>query len=292
MSFPEGAPTAFIEARSGRQAMDWSLVLASQGMDVVVEGGPGGEATGLRVHETEEGRARAFLKLYEEENRGWALRVRMPGGEARLHGLALAWVLAMAWIHAANGGRAPARAVFDSAAFARGESWRAWTATWLHADMAHLAMNGVFGGLLMGLAMGRYGPGTALGGAMAAGALANAAGGWIRVEPYVGLGASGVVMAALGMLAANALGLWRARRAAARWVLPTLGASAVLFVQVGTSPKGDVVVHALGFLAGIPAGALAALWPARRRAWLEAAGWAVAALTTAWAWGRALGWDR
>ena len=210
------------------------------------------------------GRARALLKLYEEENRGWALRVRMPGGEARLHGLALARVLAMAWIHAANGGRAPARAVFDSAAFAHGESWRAWTATWLRADMAHLAMNGVFGGLLMGLAMGRYGPGTALGGAMAA----------------------------LGMLAANALGLWRARRAAARWVLPTLGASAVLFVQVGTSPKGDVVVHALGFLAGIPAGALAALGPARRRTWLDAAGWAVATLTTAWAWGRALGWDR
>lgn len=289
MSFPEDAPTAFIAARSEKQAMDWSLVLASQGMDVVVEGGVTGGAAGLRVAAGDERRARDILGLYEEENRGWALRVRMPGTEARWHGLALGWVFVLGIIHGVNGGRAPARAVFDSAAFGRGEPWRAWTATWLHADVAHLAMNGVFGGLLMGLAMGRYGPGVALGGALAAGALANAAGGWLRAEPYVGLGASGVVMAALGMLAANLFGLWRTRRAAARWVLPTLGSASVLFVQVGTSPKGDVVVHALGFLAGIPAGALAALWPARRRAWLEWLGWGVAAVTTGWAWARALG---
>lgn len=286
----EDGSMAFIPAGSERQAMDWALVLASQGIDVVVDGEPGDGRMGVTVAGTDEGRAREALQRYEEENRGWALRVRVPGGDARLHGLALAWVFALVVVHVANRGEAPSRAVFDSAAFLRGESWRAWTATWLHADVAHLAMNAVFGSLLMGLAMGRYGPGVALGGSLAAGALANALGGWIRPVPYLGLGASGVVMAALGMLAANLFGLWRTRRAAARWVLPTLGAASVLFVQVGTSPKGDVVVHALGFLAGIPAGALAALWPRRAMDRLEAAGWGAALITTAWAWARALRW--
>lgn len=290
MSSNEDVAVAFIPAVSERQAMDWALVLASQGIEVVVDCEPGRGHFGVSVPSIDGARAREAVGRYEEENRGWALRLRVPGGDARLHGLALAWVFALVVIHAANRGQAPSRAAFDSEAFLRGEAWRAWTATWLHADVAHLAMNAVFGGLLMGLAMGRYGPGVALGGSLSAGALANALGSWMRPEPYVGLGASGVVMAALGMLAANLFGLWRTRRAAARWVLPTLGAASVLFVQVGTSPKGDVVVHALGFLAGIPAGALAAMWPRRAMGRLEAAGWTAACLTTAWAWSRALGW--
>lgn len=286
----DATAVAFIPASSERQAMDWALVLASQGIEVVVDGETGGGRVGVSVPRLDAERAREALARYQDENRGWALRLRVPGGNARLHGLALAWVFALVVIHAANRGEAPSRTVFDSAAFLRGEAWRAWTATWLHADVAHLAMNAVFGGLLMGLAMGRYGPGVALGGSLAAGALANALGAWMRPAPYVGLGASGVVMAALGMLAANLFGLWRTRRAAARWILPTLGAASVLFVQVGTSPKGDVVVHALGFLAGIPAGALAAMWPRRAMGRLEAAAWASALLTTAWAWSRALRW--
>lgn len=290
MSSTEDSPSAWIVARSERQAMDWSLALLSQGIESTVDVAADGVAAGVRVASADESRARAILRMYDEENRGWALRVRMPGTEARLHGLALAWVFALVVIHASTRGHAPLRGVFDSTAFRRGEAWRAWTATWLHADLAHLSMNGIFGGLLMGLAMGRYGPGTALGGSLAAGALANVLGGWIRPEPYVGLGASGVVMAALGMLASNLMGLWKTRPVAARWILPTLGAASVLFVQVGTSPKGDVIVHALGFLAGIPAGALAALWPARGRRWLEAGGWATAVAMTGWAWARALGW--
>lgn len=290
VSANEDVAETFIPAVSERQAMDWALVLASQGIEVVVDGASGGGRVGVRVPALDADRAREALGRYEEENRGWALRLPVPGGDARLHGLALTWVFALVVIHAANRGAASPRAVFDSTAFLRGETWRAWTATWLHADVAHLAMNAVFGGLLLGLAMGRYGPGIALGGSLAAGALANALGAWIRPEPYVGLGASGVVMAALGMLAANLFGLWRTRRAAARWVLPTLGAASVLFVQVGTSPKGDVVVHTLGFLAGVPAGAMAAVWPRRAAARLESVGWVAAMLTTAWAWSRALNW--
>ena len=270
--------------------MDWALVLVSDGIPVAVDSEPSGGRMCVRVAGMDVERARAILGRYEEENRGWSLRLRVPGGKARLHGLALAWALVLVVIHAANRGEAPSRAVFDASAFVRGDSWRAWTATWLHADVAHLAMNVVFGGLLLGLAMGRYGPGVTLCGTLASGALANALGAWIRPEPYVGLGASGVVMAALGMLAANLFGLWRKRRGAARWVFPTLAAACVLFVQVGTSPKGDVVVHALGFLAGIPAGALAAIWPRRAAGRLEAVGWVTALLTTAWAWSRALRW--
>lgn len=290
MSSNDDVAVAFLPSVSERQAMDWALVLASQGIEVAVDGEPGGSRIGVSVPKMDEVRAREAVARYEKENRGWALRLRVPGGDARIHGLALAWVLSLVVIHAASRGHAPPWALFDSAAFQRGEAWRAWTATWLHSDLAHLAMNVVFGGLLMGLAMGRYGPGVALGGSLAAGALANALGSWIRPEPYLGLGASGVIMAALGMLAASSFGPWPTRGTAGRWVLPTLGAASILFVQVGTSPKGDVVVHALGFLAGIPPGALAALLPRRATGLLEAAAWMVALFTTAWAWLRALGW--
>ncbi|MFM8418777.1 MAG: hypothetical protein ACKOEQ_01470, partial [Verrucomicrobiota bacterium] len=162
VSANEDVAETFMPAASERQAMDWALVLASQGIEVVVDGAPGGGRVGVRVPALDAVRAREALGRYEEENRGWALRLRVPGGDARLHGLALTWVFALVVIHAANRGVASPRAVFDSAAFLRGETWRAWTATWLHADVAHLASNVATGGLTLGLAMGRHGPGTAL----------------------------------------------------------------------------------------------------------------------------------
>ena len=144
----------------------------------------------------------------------------------------------------------------------------------------------------MGLAMGRYGAGTALGGTLTAGALANVAAAWIRAEPYVGLGASGVINAALGMLSANLLGIRRERRPAMRWMFAALGAGSMLFLEIGTHPKGDVLVHAMGFVTGLLAGAVATLWPRRWRRGMDWGGWTVAAVTTGWAWARASGWGR
>ena len=288
VSVSPGDSTVTIPARTERQAMDWSLVLTSQGIDVTIDRSGETGAWVLLVPDEQSARARETLKRFREENRGWSVRVRMPGTDARLHWGALVWVFALVVVHGATAGVAPTTAVFDTAPFRSGEWWRAWTATWLHADLAHLVMNCIFGGLLMGLAMGRYGAGPALGGALVAGAAANVAAGWIRVGDYVGLGASGVVMAALGMLSANLFDLWRNGWRAARWILPTLAGSLALFIELGTSPRGDVVVHALGFAAGIPAGMVAALWPQQRSRWLAAAGWAILFAAVAGPWGRFL----
>ena len=50
-------------------------------------------------------------------------------------------------------------------------------------------------------------------------------------------------------------------------------AGAVLFLHLGTSPQSDILVHALGFAFGIPAGMLAALWPENQLKILNRAGW-------------------
>ena len=155
--------------------MDWSLVLTSQGIDVTIDRSGETGAWVLLVPDEQSARARETLKRFREENRGWSVRVRMPGTDARLHWGALVWVFALVVVHGATAGVAPTTAVFDTAPFRSGEWWRAWTATWLHADLAHLVMNCIFGGLLMGLAMGRYGAGPALGVEKPQGALAVAA---------------------------------------------------------------------------------------------------------------------
>src|ERR1035437_10950698 len=93
------------------------------------------------------------------------------------------------------------------AALAHGEWWRLFTATWLHADLAHLAMNMVFGFLFLGLVMGRYGPGVGLLAAYLAGVGGNLAAWLVYGENHRGLGASGVVMGALGLLTIQSVSL-------------------------------------------------------------------------------------
>ncbi len=279
--------TATIPARSERQAMDWSLVLASQAIEVSLQQLPGSRRWQLIVAESDLERARHVLRQFLRENQGWEWRVQVPGSTVNLHWAALVWVFIIALLHA-GGGPGMRRALFQTEAVRQGEWWRTFTATWLHADAGHLAMNAVLGGPVLGLAMGRYGAGIAAAGTLAAGAAANEVAFLIRGHEYTGLGASGVVMAGVGMLAANLVGLWRHGWRATRWVAPTFMAAAVLFLQIGTSPQGDILVHALGFLLGFPFGVLAALWPERRLPVLNRAGWVASALMILVPWGRYL----
>ena len=276
---------ASIPARSERQAMDWSLVLASQSIEVRLERLPGSGRWQLIVPEPESQRARDVIRQFLRENQGWAWRVNVPGSTVNLHWVSLVWVFVIAVLHAA-GGPGFRTALHESGPARNGEWWRAFTATWLHADAGHLAMNAVLGGPVLGLAMGRYGAGIAAAGTLSAGALANSIAALIREGDYTGLGASGVVMAGIGMLTANRVGLWRHGWRATRWVAPTLLAGAVLFLHLGTSPQSDILVHALGFAFGIPAGMLAALWPENRLGVLNRIGWATTAATIILPWAR------
>jgi rhomboid protease GluP len=252
---------AVIPARSERQAMDWSLVLASQSIEVALDRAADGIGWQLIVAEADEDRARAAIVKFRAENRGFGWRHELAGSGLVFHWGVIFWVFALGFFFAAQ--ESLLRGLFDTRQVHAGEWWRAFTAVWLHRDAAHLASNAAIGAVLMGLAMARYGVGLAVLGAYLAGALANYGGLLLRPEPYVGLGASGMVMGALGMLAAQAFPLWRAGRLGARVVLVSLGTGALLFILLGVDPKSDVLAHAGGFVAGVVLGAGATLLPER-----------------------------
>lgn len=287
VAFEPDAPTSAIAAQSERQAMDWSLVLASQGIEVSIDHDPAARQWALRVPEAEFGRALDAIKRFRLENRAWSWRQQVPGSDLHFHWAALVWVFAMAVLHVLAGGGL-SRAEFVPSAARAGEWWRAFTATWLHVDPAHLAMNAIMGALLLGLAMGRFGGGIAAASALLAGAGANALAPLFRSGDYHGLGASGVVMAALGLLTAQMAAWWRQSWRATRWILGGLMAGTWLFLELGTSPRGDVLVHALGFALGVVAGVVFALLPDRWTPRLNRVGWALALAAVVVPWGLAL----
>ena len=101
------------------------------------------------------------------------------------------------------------RGLMDNAAVAAGEWWRPFTATLLHADIAHLAANATTGILILGLAMGFYGAEVCLLATYLAGVAGNLAGFMIYGGLHRSLGASGVVMGGLGLLTVQSFFLWR-----------------------------------------------------------------------------------
>jgi len=289
MSESSPEPTVLVPAGTERRAMDWSLALTSQDIEVGIERDATTGRWMLRVPAREELRARETLRRFLEENRGWSVRFNSLGEEwpLQLDWAALFWVSLLSVLHGM--GATPARnTLFQPRPFHSGEWWRAFTATWLHADLGHLAMNAIFGGLLMGLAMGRYGAGLAAACTLAAGAMANAIAPVFRPGDYTGLGASGVVMAALGMLTTNLTVLWKHGFRATRWIVPGLAGGTFLFLMLGMDPKADVLVHTLGFALGLPAGFAASWIPSRHRPLASRIGWTLAALQILLPWGWAL----
>ena len=283
---PLGVPMV-IRARSERQAMDWSLVLASQGIEVELDREPMGNAWNLLVAVADHPRALAAIRQFRLENRGFHWRHELPGSGLMFHWGVLLWVLAAAVCFQLQGHLEAG--LFVSPAVREGAWWRAFTAVWLHADLGHLASNLAVGTLILGLAMARYGAGVALLGGLLAGAAGNLFGLAFRPADYIGLGASGLVMGGLGMLAAQAVPLWRAGRPGTRFALAGLGTGSLLFVLLGVDPAGDVLVHAGGFLAGLLGGVSAAFIPERRRGLASRTAAVAFAAITAGTWALALG---
>ena len=214
----------------------------------------------LRVEPDALERARAVVLEYRRENRRFAWhRTAIAARPLSWNPTAVPWVLVLCAIHALlpmalrSAGWVEASSVRQ-----QGQWWRLFTATWLHADVAHLASNVGTGALTLGFAMGRYGPGTALCLSLVAGAAANIPGVLLRDPTARALGASGVVMAALGLLVGHAVVWWRISRYASKPVWISLGAGGFLFLTLGVNPVSDVLAHAGGFVGGILLGALAA----------------------------------
>jgi len=272
--------------------MDWSLVLASQDIPAWITEF---EKTGwaLVVEPQDYERARSAIRQYRLENRHWGWRQTIPWSEATFHWGSLGWCFLLMLVHWStwNGlDSLTARGEFDSAAAARGEWWRAFTAVLLHFDLAHLLSNVTAGFLLLGLAMARYGAGLGLLAAYVAGAAGNLTGLLLSSSAYHGRGASGMVLGALGLIAVPPFAGWSPKPGASKHLLQTVGASIFLFLLLGVSPRSDMLAHLGGFVAGAFFAVLLNLLPPstfRNKAFISAV-WLVfltlLALTTSLAW--------
>lgn len=269
--------------------MDWSLVLASQGIAAVIQHDPAPGGWTLLVEPAQQSVALSAIRQYRIENRRWAWRQQLAWPEVTFHWGVLFWVGALIlfhWLAETWGDWLTQVGGMNDRVPATGQWWRTITAVTLHADTGHLAANVATGLVVLGLAMARFGPGWGLLAALLAGMAGNLAGLWLHPAPYLGVGASGMVMGGLGLLAAQSVTLLRQDRRSWRLVVSGALGGFLLFVLLGVNPASDVVAHAGGFVSGVALGAVLALLP---EAWLQnhtaergAVFFVLALVTTAW----------
>ncbi len=253
---------ARIPVRSYRQALDWSLVLISQGIESTIDHTEDGSGWGLLVTAQDYANALKVLRQYRLENRAWPWQQAVFRPGVLFDWGSLAWVLLASlfyWL-STHADLQPA-GVMDSAAVAHGQWWRLFTAVWLHGDLAHLATNATLGLVLFGLAMGCYGTGAGLLAAYLAGTAGNLVAGLISLQTHRSLGASGMVMGALGLLAVHSFSLWRQTPHAWKLMLAGICGGVMLFVLLALTPGTDIVAHLGGFAGGLLLGALLSLVP-------------------------------
>jgi membrane associated rhomboid family serine protease len=240
-----------IPAHSRHQAMDWSLVLLSQGIECIIERLEDGWV--LLVGSQDLERSLAALHQYEIENPGWRWRQELPWPPVLFHWGALFWCLALAAVYGTetlSGVNLRTVGLMQSDAVLNGAWWRLFTAILLHGDLAHLMANITFGLVVLGLAMARYGAGCALLAAYLAGAGGNLARALLHSE-IPSLGASGMVMGGLGLLAIQSLSLRHWTPAAWKYSGVGILGGFMLFVLFGLDPHSDVVAHFGGFVCGL-----------------------------------------
>jgi membrane associated rhomboid family serine protease len=269
--------------------MDWSLVLASQNIPATIL--HSGSQWGLQVREQDYEPAVRAIHQYRLENRHWHWRQPIPWSETTFHWGVLGWCVLLILVHWLTTQHLPhwrTGADFASSKAAAGEWWRAFTAIWLHADLGHLLANTTIGLILFGLAMARYSAGVALLATFLAGAAGNLAGLMLYPKAYIGVGASGMVMGALGIISVPALGYHWSHRFVRKHLVKAVFAGVLLFVLMGMNPASDVIAHAGGFGVGALLGVILNLAPEAfersRRRWNRVA-WALfvgLAVWTAW----------
>jgi rhomboid protease GluP len=247
-----------IPARSQRQAMDWSLVLASQGIEPIIERADddAGAHWALVVSAQEHPRALSAIHQYRLENRRWPWQQKAFTDGLLFDWGSLGWLVLIFlfyWFSARVDLRSAG--VMDSSGVAHGQWWRLFTAVWLHADVSHLAANATLGFVLLGLALARYGTGVGLLGAYLAGVAGNVAACVFSAQPHFSLGASGMVMGGLGLLAVQSLSLWRPPHKFTHG-LSGLGAGVMLFLMLALGPNSDIIAHLGGFVSGAVLGGL------------------------------------
>jgi rhomboid protease GluP len=237
--------------------MDWSLVLISQEIATTVDYSEQEGGWGLLMATDIHERALEILRVYQIENRRWPWRSEVFQAKLVFDWLSLGWAFLVAlFFLVESGSYLHDTGVMDSTAVAQGQWWRLFTAIWLHADLAHLATNTSLGILLVGLALGRFGTGAGLLACYLAGVGGNFAACALSIGAHRSLGASGMVMGPLGLIAAQSFLLSAHSPHLRKQMLAGVLGGVMLFVLFGLAPDSDILAHAGGFVSGFLLGAV------------------------------------
>lgn len=265
---------ARIDAPSRQKALDWCLVLASQNIESIPD--CAGEPPGwfLLVPRSSLERATDAITQYEIENRAWPLRHMLFQSGPSFDTASLAWTILLGafFIYQQINPALELVGTVNPGAIAEGQWWRLFTAILLHADPGHLLANAVLGTVILGLAMGVFGPGSGLLGAYLAGVTGNTLAYLLRpaAPPYEALGASGMVFGALGLLAAHWTAVWVKTRHRPRHAVSGAIAAVLMFVFLGLGPQSDLLAHAGGFVSGLGLGwCMAIRWRTTRNPYVN-----------------------
>jgi rhomboid protease GluP len=258
-------------------------------MDIAHEVDRSDQGWTLSVEANDEVEAYNHLNLYWRENAPSAEKpvqatVIDSGWPGVLGYLAVIWILPI-WqsnspLNLSELGALHAQAI------SQGEIWRAVTALTLHADIAHIAANSLFGAVF-GLFVGRYlGSGFGWLLVLLCGIAANLLNGLIQPDAFRAIGASTATFAALGLVPAFGWrrGFFRGQ-GAKRGFAPIFAAIAILAFTGFGGERIDVLGHLFGFIAGIVAGLLVANVKVQTRTvadQIRAGGLAIGIVAIAW----------
>lgn len=263
-SASDPAVIVLISSARPKPVREAALVLAAMAIqhDVRREG----ELWQLMVHEEDQQAAEHQLDLYAKENatgkRGGIIPVVVDSGWVGVAGyLVVIWSLPL-FATLFPGWDAFADGRLDAELVKTGELWRVVTALTLHADIAHIAANSLFGAVF-GLFVGRYvGSGIGWLAVLLCAASANMINALIQPGTFRAIGASTASFAALGLVPVFT---WRrgyfADRGWQRNFAPLFGAIAILVYTGLGGGNTDVLGHVFGFLCGLAGGYLLARMP-------------------------------
>ena len=282
------APYRCVHHSSGRShAAEMALVLTAVGIENFLAQ----SEDGWQVYVDQEayGTALAQLALYQQENS--APRIRRPryttidsGWYGVLGYLGIIWLLPAAQSFVEPSLLGAGR--LQAALVGQGEWWRAITALTLHADLAHIASNSLFGALF-GLFVGRH-MGSGLGWLLVllSATVANLINAGIQPDRFSAIGASTATFAAMGMVPAFG---WRRGyfrgSGGLREFAPLFGALALLSFTGFGGERVDMMGHVLGFIMGVGTGLAAASYRFEKHSIADqqrAGAFAVFLVVTAW----------